>query len=620
MPDIEHVVVLMFENRSFDHMLGLLSDDPRYGGVRAGDPEFSNPIDPTDPKSERVMVSDDARPDLATDPSHSHASVMVQLGRRLTGAPTMEGFILSYARKVESKELGLPVVHWERISALAAVVVALLVVALALPTVAPLLAAALGVLAVMLGLVTFAWMRRQALRTAPWHLLFLIPPVVVVALSGLSALLGHWFGYPVRLLTLAAVLGGGASAVVRKVRKGQRQPPPGPKDRARQVMRCMNPDKQLPALATLARSFALCTRWHCSVPGATWPNRNFAHAGTSDGTVDIEIGFYDNATVFQRLTEAGATWAIYHDPNSLAQAMAFEWLTDEANIGNWRPMADFADDVAHGRLPAYTFIEPCHDGPLSNSQHPGNNDENHHADQAGLWDFQRGENLLIEVYEALRANPALFDKTLLVVTYDEHGGLYDHVRPPTDAVAPEPLNHEHQSWMPRLVNYFIEQPKSKFRFDILGPRVPTVVIGPRVPAGPDPKLYDHTAIPATVRKLFAPKTAPLSAREAVSPTFEELASLPQPRTDLPDLRPFLHPEAVAQALAAPAPARRQDEFAQQLSALGAQLGPKLAARQAAQPAAAGLVGAPPPAGAAPTDEAEVAALFAAHADAARRNR
>lgn len=621
MPDIEHVVVLMFENRSFDHMLGLLSDDPAYPGVRAGDARFSNPVDPSDPSKGRVTVTDDATPDLGTDPSHSHASVMEQLGRTLTGKPTMDGFVASYARKTTGHESGLPVVRWERIVAAVAGVVVVLALALALPWAAPLLVAAGVLLAVLLGLVGWAYMRRSILTVRKWGPAFAVPPAAVAGATLVSAVLGRWVGYPVRALVNGELLGVPGALVVRQQRRKISRPPAVHPDVAGQIMRCMKPKEQLPALATLAESFALCTRWHCSVPGATWPNRNFAHAGTSDGTVDIEIGFYSNPTVFHRLTEAGRTWAIYRDPGSLAQVMAFEWLSDEERIGNWRRIDEFADDVAADRLADYCFIEPCHDGRLSNSQHPGNNDAGDRPRHGGLWDFQRGENLLIDVYEALRANPAVFEKTVLVVTYDEHGGLYDHVPPPTDAVAPEPFGRPRLSWMPRLVGWFVEQPHSAFRFTTLGPRVPAVVVSPRVPRQWDDTCYDHTAIPRTVRKLFAPNTAPLSAREAASPTFDHLASLGTARTDLPDLRPFVRTEAVTGAMAAPPPAPRQDEFTAQLAQLRGLVGAKMAAQQPGPTGAGGplLAPRPPVAGeAAPVDGDDVAKLFTARAEAARR--
>ena len=603
MPDIDHVVVLMFENRSFDHLLGLLSDDPAYPGVRAGDPAYSNPVDPADASQGRVPVSDDGSPDLAVDPSHSHASVIEQLGLRLRGAPTMEGFVSSYARKISGHESGLPVIHWDRIvPAVGGVVVAAAAV-LALRWPKRLLAGGTILTLAVLGAVGFAYRRRRALPVDSWTGPFVAPVVVIGALGGLSALLCQRFdlGFALRLLANLVALAALAALVIHRKRKKVATPPPMAPDQAaqaRRIMRCMKPMEQLPALATLAGTFALCTRWHCSVPGATWPNRNFAHAGTSDGTVDIEVGFYTNPTIFHRLHEAGRTWRIYRDPGSLAQVMAFEWLSDDERIGNWRSLSDFADDVAHDRLADYSFLEPCHDGVLSNSQHPGNNDDNSRPAAGHLWDFQRGENLLIETYEALRAKPDVFDRTVLLVTYDEHGGLYDHVPPPTDAIAPEPFGRAPRSLMPRLIGWFVEQPDSKFRFDVLGPRVPTVVVSPRVAQHWDDTCYDHTAIPRTVRKLFAPHTAALSAREDASPTFDGLVSLDRARTDLPDLRPFLRPEAVTAALAAPAPPPRDDQFTRQLAQLRTHVGAKLAGPAAGD---------------------DVARLFTARAEAAHRD-
>lgn len=623
MADIDHVVVLMFENRSFDHLLGLLSDDPAFPGVRAGDPAFSNPVDPTDASKGRVSVSDDATPDLRFDPPHSHASVIEQLGLKPLGAPTMEGFVASYARKIAGREAGLPVIHFDRIFVVVGGVAVVVAGVLALPWAGPLIAGAVGTLAVAYGAVTFAYMRRKALPVDSWTGPFVAPAVAVAGVSGLSALLGRSMGFGVRMLANLAVVGGAGALAVLHKRKKVAKPPPVAKDQASQIMRCMKPMEQLPALATLATTFALCTRWHCSVPGATWPNRNFAHAGTSDGTVDIEIGFYTNPTIFNRLHEAGKSWRIYRDPESLAQVMAFEWLSDEAQIGNWRRLDEFATDVKDGRLPAYSFIEPRHDGKLSNSQHPGNNDDNSGPSDGGLWDFQRGENLIIEIYEALRASPEVFDKTVLLITYDEHGGLYDHIPPPTDAVAPEPFGRPARSWMPRLIGWFVEQPDSGFRFNVLGPRVPTVIVSPRIDQRWDDTCYDHAAIPRTVRKVFAPATAPLSAREAASPTFDGLVNRTTARTDLPDLSGFLRPDAVTRATAAPARPPRQDEFTRQMAQLRVNVADKMAAGTAPAPDGALKAGRPSAAGAGvtaaapPVEDDDVARLFTTRAEAAR---
>ncbi|HEU4421607.1 MAG TPA: alkaline phosphatase family protein [Pilimelia sp.] len=612
MSDIEHVVVVMFENRSYDHMLGLLSDDPAYDGVRPGDPEFTNPEDPTQPDRNRVPVTDDATPGIAGDPPHSHASVVEQIGLRWRGTPRMDGFVAAYSRKLAGNEEGRPVVHWERVAGLAAVVVGVAAAALALPWAGPLLAGAAAVVIPVEAAITWAYRRRRTLPAAPWGLIFAVPVAAVLVLGALSALLGRFVGYAGRLLLLAAVLGAAIGVAVVVLRRRVRKPPVGIADSHR-IMACMRPFAQLPVLATLAANFTVCTRWHCSVPGPTWPNRNFAHAGTSDGTVDIEIGLYSNPTIFHRLHEAGRSWRIYRDRRSLAQVMAFDWLTDEAQLPNWSTMDEFAGDVRQNRLAAYSFIEPCHNGPGSNSQHPGNNDGARRPRPGQLWDFQRGENLVADIYGALRANPEVFDRTLLVITYDEHGGFYDHRPPPTDAIEPEPFGTPRRSWLPAVIGWFVEQPHSRFRFTVLGPRVPAVVVSPRVPRRPEPTVLDHTAIPRTVRTLFAPATASLSAREDASPTLHGLASLDRPRTDLPDLEPLRHrpePSLGVEALEPepPPPPPREDDFAHQLAELGQRLRAKLVA------------GAPEPE--ARTRRArepeDVADLFTARVQAARR--
>jgi hypothetical protein len=539
MGDIEHVVVLMLENRSFDHLLGLLSDDPGWPGARPGDAAFGNPLNPADPDSARVGVTADGGSGLGVDPPHSHASVMEQLGgrrrragNRLRGEPAMDGFVAAYARKLAGHEAGLPVVHWGRIVLVGAALVAGAAAVFALPWAVPLLCGALAMLAAAEWLVSEVRRRARALPPLPYRRLFVLPAVAAVLLAGGSAALGLLLGYWWRLAVLGVPAVVAVAVLVARKRRRMRTPPPVDPALARDVLRCLRPEL-LPVLATLARQFTVCTRWHCSVPGATWPNRNFVHAGTSDGTVDIEIGLYRNATVFERLSEAGASWHIYRD--GMAQVMVFERLLEDANLANWYGIDDFAAHVAAGTLPRYSFIEPCHDGPRSNSQHPGNNDSD--APPGWRTDFERGEQLIASVYRTLLAHRAVFDRTMLVITYDEHGGFYDHVPPPTRFVAPtEALDGRPPvSPLPRIIGWFVEQPASRFRFRTLGPRVPAVVISPLVPPGRDDTLYDHTAIPATVRRLFAPGTAPLSRREDASATLEHLCSLATPRDDLPDL-------------------------------------------------------------------------------------
>jgi phospholipase C len=123
------------------------------------------------------------------------------------------------------------------------------------------------------------------------------------------------------------------------------------KGRGPLIMSC-HAEESVPVLSTLAKQFAVCTRWFASVPGETWPNRNFLHAATSAGEVDIQPGFYADTTIFEVLEGAGKSW---HTP----QVWAFVnlWSTP-ARRANWFPSSAFTEHVAAGTLPNYSFIEP----------------------------------------------------------------------------------------------------------------------------------------------------------------------------------------------------------------------------------------------------------------------
>ncbi len=340
---------------------------------------------------------------------------------------------------------------------------------------------------------------------------------------------------------------------------------------ARKVMELLDPEVQCPVLATLAKEFAVCPSWFSSVRGATWPNRNFAHAATSDDESNIVFGFYHDATVFELLADAGASWHVYYDGTPQVWCFPRLWrprvlldlvLDRNPRIGNWYRFERFLEHVRKHRLPTYSFIEPAHNRLFSragmprqtNSQHPHNNRENSE-------DFIAGERLIRQVYEALRAEPELFAKTLFLITYDEHGGLYDHVEPP-EAQPPGDVRSRH--WT-RRVGRFVTRAYRWLRrlpvardpddFRRLGVRVPAVAVSPwidqqTVLRSPDGRPFDHASVPATLRACFVPDRPPLTARDAAAPTFHHLVtesplSAPRPNAEddnphglapLPDLR------------------------------------------------------------------------------------
>lgn len=189
------------------------------------------------------------------------------------------------------------------------------------------------------------------------------------------------------------------------------------------VMRCFSP-RRLPVIATLAREFAICDHWFSSLPGPTWPNRFFVHCATSGGYVDGAVTReYTMRTLYQNLSDAGVNWRIYyHDmPQSLALIHQRQYFAQKYELFD----QSFARDCEEGRLPQYSFIEPRY---FNEGMHRAN-------DQHPIHGVVNGELLIAEVYEALRASPQ-WEEAMLIVTWDEHGGFYDHEKP-REAVPPD---------------------------------------------------------------------------------------------------------------------------------------------------------------------------------------
>jgi len=303
------------------------------------------------------------------------------------------------------------------------------------------------------------------------------------------------------------------------------------------------------------------------------------------------------------LERNGATWRIYHD--DAPQVWAFPALWDTpARHQNWYPTERFAEHVARGDLPSYSFIEPNHRPPLhtldhnpvfggtpgvSDSQHPENNLVSDNAydsfDPVTGTDFARGEELIATIYEALRANPKLFSRTMLLITYDEHGGLYDHRPPPSGVPAPG----GGRGLVARILHAIWHRKVHRFNFTMLGPRVPAVIVSPLIDAGTvDHRVHDHASVPATLRMLFAPDAKPLTRRDAWAPPFHDLAKRQSPRTDLPDLSGYL-PTALGAPTAPATPARPATTTAAATPAATATATPAAATAVPAANAAAGQV-------------------------------
>jgi phospholipase C len=277
------------------------------------------------------------------------------------------------------------------------------------------------------------------------------------------------------------------------------------KDDARHEVMRYHARGALPALQALAESFTVCDRWFSSVPGPTWTNRLFLMSGTALGRVnmpggllDLNLHWYDQPTIFDRLNERGREWAVYHGDTPLSLLLTHQW--EPQNTARYRPMRQFFTDIADHptkAFPAFAFIEPAYLDPGANDDHPSH-------------DVLAGEALIADVYNALRANEQLWNTSLLVVLFDEHGGFYDHVEPP-EAVPPD----HHQE---------------EYKFDRLGVRVPAVLVSPFVANGVCHEQLDHTSL----LKYLIDKwlLGRLGERAAQATNFKS-ALLAQARTDTP---------------------------------------------------------------------------------------
>jgi phospholipase C len=287
---------------------------------------------------------------------------------------------------------------------------------------------------------------------------------------------------------------------------------------SRKIMYYFTPDK-LPVLTTLATEFAVFNRWFSSIPGPTLCNRAFAHYGTSFGHVGMEV-FYPNTqfkSIYQRLDDAGKTAKIYFFDNKSSSLEVVNLLQHQPQF--FGTFQQFLDDCGRGLLPDYSFIEPNysdHEGPdggaiLASDQHP-----DHHV--------QEGERFIAAVYNAIRQNAALWKSTALLIVYDEHGGIYDHVPPP--ACTPDEFQADAADTGTGMA----------FDFDRLGVRVPAVLISPWIPKGtvvPSTRVFEHASIPATVTEHFIGAFDSRSPREKNAEIFLDLLSAPVMRTDTP---------------------------------------------------------------------------------------
>jgi phospholipase C len=309
-------------------------------------------------------------------------------------------------------------------------------------------------------------------------------------------------------------------------------------DEYAQIMTGYTPE-QVPVVSALARGFATFDRWFCEVPSQTFPNRSFFHAATSSGYVvntspPDSFPVHNTAeTIFERLESKGLTWRVYCDPPT---PLSFTALIHASRLRtrfatNFFTTDQFLEDASKGALPNYSFIEPNfvhgHNDmhPAFSAMTPGMNFDPPSS-------LLGGEALLAKIYNAIRSSASdrgsnVFN-TLLMITFDEHGGTYDHVAPPP-AAPPDPAAPAGQMG---------------FTFNRSGIRVPAIAISPwiaeRTVVNDE---YRHTSVIRTLRERWSLGAA-LTDRDASARDIAPILSLDDPRQpeNWPDVVPLPVPE------------------------------------------------------------------------------
>jgi phospholipase C len=286
-------------------------------------------------------------------------------------------------------------------------------------------------------------------------------------------------------------------------------------------------ESDLPFYYSLAKNFTLANRWFCSAPCQTYPNRRFLMAGTAYGNISTDNASLQDppppgGTIFDELSAHGVSWRNYF--TDLPSTGIIPSIIEKHPSG-LAPITSFFSDCAAGTLPAVSLVDPEFGvagevgGPLSSLPLPpaatvGGRVGAQGGSEENPQDIQIGQAFVARVVNAVLQSPA-WERTLLVWTYDEHGGYYDHVPPPS-AVAPDNIP-------PKLGPGDIPG-----GYDIYGPRVPAVVVSPYArPHAVTNVVHDHTSILATIEQKW--NLPPLTKRDAAAATLVDFLDLKRPR-------------------------------------------------------------------------------------------
>ena len=328
-------------------------------------------------------------------------------------------------------------------------------------------------------------------------------------------------------------------------------------DEYAQIMGCYPPES-VPVLSALARGFGVFDHWFCEVPTETYPNRSFVHAASSSGLVlNTPVPDFvrrnDAPTIFERLEQAHLPWRVYIDPQQVVSATGLIHARRLAPYFATRfsTIYDFYADAREGALPAYSFIEPNLIPPRTDMHPPMAARLRHDLHAPAPPAMRGGERLLARVYDAVRSanngSGSNWSNTLLLVTFDEHGGTYDHVPPPR---VPAPTSGAAPGQM-------------GFTFERAGPRVPAIAVSAWIDAGTVVNAeFRATSVIRTLRERWS-LGEPLTQRDATASDLSSVLTRATPR------RPEEWPEVTALPLGIAAEA--VEWFDRPLAALGRDL-------------------------------------------------
>jgi phospholipase C len=288
---------------------------------------------------------------------------------------------------------------------------------------------------------------------------------------------------------------------------------------------------QLPNYYKLADEYLVCDQWFSAHPGGTYPNR-WATLGATMPDLnnfhvdDPRLGFIRDATIFDLLTQAGIGWHYYENNVSMLRMYA-QYRLDDKNV---LPYADetVGFEAKANALPPVVFVEPRITGvpPLdqASDDHPPAN-------------LRVGQEFIAALYNTLASSPA-WKRSLLVITYDEHGGFYDHVPPPGTPLGPV-------EWRNKIPKIRPDGP------DFMGPRVPAFVVSPYVDKGSvSHEVFDHLSIIKTIlvrhrHRLYADQFKRFGPRVAMINHLGAALTRDDARPGDPELLPPPRRQAVA---------------------------------------------------------------------------